>query len=330
MTVKGTVLVTGGAGYIGSHCALYLRENGWETVILDNLSTGHKESALGQRLVVGDVGDGALLDSVFKTRSISAVMHFAASAYVGESVTDPAKYYRNNVVNGLALLDAMRRNGVSNLVFSSTCAVYGNPERTPLTETHPKAPISPYGFSKLAFERMAEDFSSAYGLKPVFLRYFNAAGADPEGRLGENHDPETHLIPLAIQAALGRRGPVTVFGADYPTPDGTCVRDYVHVMDLADAHLKAMEHLLNGGAPSAFNLGSGTGYSVREVVAMVEKVGGKSVPVIEGPRRAGDPPALVASSARALETLGWKPRYAELEAIVKTAYEWHKKQVGSF
>lgn len=317
-----TILVTGGAGYIGSHCAKLLRREGWETLILDNLSTGHREAVPAGELVVGGIGDEKLLDGIFFTRDIAAVMHFAASADVGESVRDPAKYYRNNVADGLALLESMARHGVENLVFSSTCAVYGNPESVPIAEDHPLNPVSPYGFTKMVFERMALGLARSGGPRPVFLRYFNAAGADPEGELGEDHDPETHLIPIAIETALGRREEMTIYGDDYPTADGTCVRDYVHVTDLADAHLKALEYIMGGGAPDAFNLGSGDGYSVRQVIEAVGRVTGSPVRAVTGPRREGDPPELVASAEKAEKVLGWKPSYPGLEPIVETAHRW--------
>ncbi|MGK7346187.1 MAG: UDP-glucose 4-epimerase GalE [Candidatus Nitrospinota bacterium M3_3B_026] len=317
-----TILVTGGAGYIGSHCARFLRKAGWETLTLDNLSTGHREAALDGELVVGDIGDERLLDDIFSSGRIAAVMHFAASADVGESVRDPAKYYRNNVANGLTLLESMAKHGVENLVFSSTCAVYGAPQAVPIREDHPLNPVSPYGFTKMVFERMALDLARSDGLRPVFLRYFNAAGADPEGELGEDHDPETHLIPIAIETALGRREGMTIYGDDYPTADGTCVRDYIHVTDLADAHLKALEYIMDGGAPDAFNLGSGRGYSVRQVIQTVERVTGSPVRAVTGARREGDPPELVASAEKAEKILGWKPSCPGLEPIVETAHRW--------
>ncbi len=323
MTLKNkTALVTGGAGYIGSHCLLSLKEAGWDAVVIDNLSTGHKEAVLHGELIVGDIGDGGLLDEIFTTNTIDAVLHFAASVYVGESVRDPAKYYRNNTVNGLTLLEAMARHDVKNLVFSSTCAVYGVPERIPIDEDHPKNPISPYGYSKMVFERMATDFSRSSGIRPVFLRYFNATGADPEGRLGKDCEQEEQLVPLVLQTVLGKRDSLTIFGSDYPTADGTGVRDYVHVSDLASAHILALEYLANGGEPGAFNLGNGAGHSVRELIKTVEEVCGKPVNTIDGPRREGDPATLIGSSEKAFKTLGWSPKYADLKTIVETSYRW--------
>lgn len=325
-----TVLVTGGAGYIGSHCALYLREAGWNVVTMDNLTTGHEEAVLGGGLYVGDVGDEAALDEVFSGNRIDAVIHFAASLLVSESVSNPSKYYRNNVVSGFALLQAMLRHGVNNLVFSSSAAVYGEPDKIPIREDHPTAPINPYGMTKVVFERMAMDLARAYGLRPVFLRYFNAAGADPEGRLGEEHDPETHLVPIVVKAALGQGGPVSVFGDDYPTQDGTCVRDYIHVYDLADAHIRALEYLEKGGAPGAFNLGNGNGYSVTQVIDAVSAVSGVKVPYKIAPRRDGDPAALVASSEKARKVLGIDPKYPDIESIVETTLNWRRANPGGF
>lgn len=325
-----TALVTGGAGYIGSHCALYLQEAGWDVVVIDNLSTGHEEAVLGGAFYGGDVGDEAALDEVFSSHSIDAVIHFAASLLVSESVSNPSKYYRNNVVNGFTLLQAMLRHGVDNLVFSSSAAVYGEPDRTPIEEGHATAPINPYGMTKLVFERMALDMARASKLRPVFLRYFNAAGADPEGRLGEEHDPETHLVPIVVNAALGLGGPVSVFGDDYPTADGTCVRDYIHVYDLADAHIRALEYLEKDGAPGAFNLGNGAGYSVSQVIAAVSAVSGVKVPYKIAPRREGDPAALVASSGKARAVLGVNPEYPNIESIVETTLNWRKANPGGF
>jgi len=273
--------------------------------------------------VRGDILHRGELDEVFAEFKPAAVLHFAAFAYVGESVTDPEKYYRNNVAGSLSLLSAMRRAGCRNIVFSSTCATYGAPERVPLTEDHPLRPLSPYGASKLMIEQMLKDFGVAYGLNYTALRYFNAAGADPEGQIGEDHNPETHLIPLVVAAGLGRIPKVEIFGTDYPTPDGTAVRDYIHVTDLADAHILAVQKLMDGGKSAIYNLGTGTGNSVREVIRAVEKVSGKPVPVVEGPRRAGDSPGLYADSGAIIRELGWKPRYMALDAIVETAWRWH-------
>jgi UDP-arabinose 4-epimerase len=317
------ILVTGGAGYIGSHTCKALRAAGYTPVTLDNMVYGHDWAVKWGPLVRGDILGRADLDEVFSEYKPEAVLHFAAFAYVGESVTDPEKYYRNNVAGSLSLLSAMRRHGCSRIVFSSTCATYGAPERVPLTEDHPTRPMSPYGATKLMIEQMLKDFEVGYGLKHVALRYFNAAGADPDGEIGEDHDPETHLIPLVVAAGLGRLPHVTIFGTDYPTPDGTAVRDYIHVTDLAEAHVLSVERLLSGGASATYNLGTGTGNSVREVIRAVEKVSGKPVPVVEGPRRAGDSPGLYADSGAIIRELGWKPRFMDLDAIVETAWRWH-------
>lgn len=325
-----TVLVTGGAGYIGSHACQALARAGYHPVALDNLSYGHEWAVRFGPLVRADLLDRAALDRAFAEHRPEAVMHFAAFTYVGESVTDPGKYYRNNLATTLNLLEAMRDHGCARLVFSSSCAVYGLPQRLPLTEDHPQAPMNPYGATKAMSERMMADFGAAHGLRSVSLRYFNAAGADPEAGLGEDHDPETHLIPLAVEAALGRRGPLSVFGSDYPTPDGTAVRDYVHVQDLAQAHVAALRRM-EGGAmgevcAEAFNLGLGQGYSVAQVLAAVRAVSGREVPHSMAPRRAGDPPMLVAEPSLALRELDWKPQFTRLEDIVATAWAWHSRE----
>lgn len=320
------LLVTGGAGYIGSHYVLYERARGSEVVVLDSLVYGHREAVLDAPLVVGNVGDRELLDRVFREYQVDAVVHFAAFAYVGESVTRPDKYYGNNTVQTLSLLDAMRDHGVKHLIFSSTCATYGNPQYVPLDERHPQDPINPYGESKLFCERMMRAYDRAYGLRFAALRYFNASGCDPEGRIGESHDPETHLLPLVLQAALGTRGPVTVFGTDYDTPDGTCIRDYIHVLDLAQAHSLALERLRGGAESGFYNLGTETGSSVREVIEVCERVSGKPVPRLEGERREGDPSRLVASAAKAKSDLGWKPRYLDLTETVETAWRWESNR----
>jgi UDP-glucose-4-epimerase GalE len=317
------VLVTGGAGYIGSYTAKVLASEGIEPIVLDNLTTGHRRSIQWGPFVHGDVGDRDLVRRVLRDWRVDGVVHFAASAYVGESVRKPRPYFRNNVANTLTLVEEMLDAGVSRIVFSSTCATYGIPATLPIVEDHLQWPVNPYGDSKLFVERVLRAFGDAYGLSWVALRYFNAAGADPEGALGEDHDPETHLIPLVIQAALGQRPRIDVFGTDYPTPDGTAIRDYIHVSDLADAHVRALAYLREGGRSVALNLGSGRGYSVRDVIAAVEHVGGRPVPVRETLRRPGDPPALVADSKRARELLGWQPRYADLKQIVRTAWNWH-------
>jgi UDP-glucose-4-epimerase GalE len=291
-------------------------------VVLDNLSEGHRRAVRWGPFVHGDVGDRALVRGVVQQYRIEGVIHFAASAYVGDSVREPRTYFHNNVTNTLALLDAMLEVGLDRIVFSSTCATYGIPTTLPIDEDHPQRPVNPYGESKLFVERVLQAYAHAYGLRWVALRYFNAAGADPAGELGEDHGPETHLIPLVIDAALGRRSWVDVYGTDYPTPDGTAIRDYIHVTDLADAHVHALRYLLGGGASVALNLGTGAGHSVRQVIATVERVGGRPVPVQEAPGRAGDPPALVAAARQARQTLGWSPRLADLDLIVRTAWEW--------
>lgn len=321
------VLVVGGAGYIGSHTVRMLKTEGHRPVILDNLSAGHVEVArrLDVPIDVADLGDRAAVDRILAARSPDAVMHFAAFALVGESVGDPSKYYHNNVVATLNLLDAMRAAGVDTFIFSSTCATYGNPIRPFLDESHPQSPINPYGWSKLMVEQILRDYSRAYGLRHVALRYFNAAGASSDGLIGEDHDPETHIIPVCLQAAIERRDGVTIFGTDYDTPDGTCIRDYIHVDDLARAHIQAIEYLANGGASAMMNVGTGKGHSVREVIDCVEDVTGRKLKVTIGTRREGDPPVLVASANRVREILGWKPQYTELRPIVETAWTWFQK-----
>lgn len=324
-----TILVTGGAGYIGSHAVLALKAAGYDVIVLDNLVYGHRElveSVLQVELVVGDTNDRALLDALFAQRTIAAVLHFAAYAYVGESVLAPAKYYRNNVVGTLTLLEAMQAAGVSALVFSSTCATYGEPSVVPIPEDHPQAPINPYGRSKWMVEQILNDFAEAYGLRSVQFRYFNAAGADPQGRLGEDHDPETHLLPLLLLTALGKRESVSLFGTDYPTADGTCIRDYIHVSDLAMAHVLGLEYLLAGGETMAVNLGNGNGFSVREVIEMARQVTQRPITVIESARRPGDPPVLVGSSDKARQVLGWQPQYSDLQTIIEHAWQWHQKR----
>jgi UDP-glucose 4-epimerase len=327
----GTILVTGGAGYIGTHAVLALKQAGYDVLVLDNLVYGHRElvtEVLKVNLIEGDLSDRALLDQVFSTHNIQAVMHFAAYAYVGESVTDPAKYYRNNVVATLTLLEAMLAAGVKRLVFSSTCASYGNPQILPIPETHPQQPINPYGRSKLMVETILSDFDHAYDFRSVRFRYFNAAGADPSGLLGEDHDPETHLIPLVLQTALGKRSHISVFGTDYDTPDGTCIRDYIHVTDLAEAHVQGLDYLLKGGQTEVFNLGNGNGFSVQEVITAAEKVTGKPIPVVHTERRPGDPASLIGSAVKAREILNWQPKYAELEVILTHAWQWHQQRHG--
>jgi UDP-glucose-4-epimerase GalE len=317
------ILVTGGAGYIGSHAVRLFLARGHDIWVYDNLSEGHRRAVPADRLIVGDLSEVPRLDHALVLHRIEAVVHFAAFAYVGESVRDPGKYYQNNLVNTLGLMECMRRNGVGRFVFSSTCATYGVPTRVPITEEEPQRPINPYGAGKLAVERALADYAAAYGWGYAALRYFNAAGASPDGTIGEDHDPETHLIPLVLQVALGRRPHIEVFGTDYPTPDGTCIRDYIHVDDLAEAHLLALE-ALQPGKGLCYNLGTGRGYSVREVIRTAEEVTGKGVAVKEGPRRPGDPPALVAASEKVQRELGWRPRYAELRPVVETAWNWHR------
>ncbi|WP_040656584.1 UDP-glucose 4-epimerase GalE [Rubidibacter lacunae] len=328
---KPTILVTGGAGYIGSHAVLALQRQGYDVAILDNLVYGHRdiaERALKAELIVGDTSDRALLDRLFAERDIAAVMHFAAFAYVGESVAQPAKYYRNNVVGTLTLLEAMLAAGVKSFVFSSTCATYGVPDAIPIPETHPQRPINPYGSSKLMVERILSDFATAYGLRYVIFRYFNAAGADPHGLTGEDHAPETHLIPLILFAALGKRPSISIYGTDYDTPDGTCIRDYIHVSDLASAHVLGVDYLLDGGVSEIFNLGNGNGFSVRETIETARRLTEREIHVIEGARRPGDPPVLVGSSQKVRGILGWQPQYADLKLILSHAWQWHQKRHG--
>lgn len=325
----GTVLVTGGAGYVGSHACKALRSAGYFPVAYDSLEKGHESAVRWGPLERGELSDAARLDEVIRRHRPSAAMHFAAYAYVGESVLHPDKYYCNNVAGTLGLLDALRRGGVDRLVFSSTCATFGTPEVRAIDEDVPQRPINPYGASKLMVERILADYAAAYGFGSVALRYFNAAGADPEAEIGEDHEPETHLIPLALDAVMGRRGALTVFGSDYPTPDGTCVRDYVHVTDLADAHVRALRYLEGGGATCALNLGTGRGWSVDEVLDAVREVTGRAVPMVRGARRAGDPPYLVADATRAGQVLGWAPRFADIRQQVEHAWRWHQRRFAA-
>lgn len=320
-----SVLVTGGAGYIGSHACKALARAGYLPVVYDDLRRGHDWAVRWGPLEQGDVLDRARLDAVIAQYKPAAVMHFAGYAYVNESVSDPGMYYRNNTVASLNLLEAMRGSSVRRIIFSSTCATYGDPETLPIKEDAPQRPINPYGASKLMTERMIADFASAHGLGWVALRYFNVAGADPDCEIGEAHDPEPHIIPLVLDAAAGARPHISIYGVDYPTPDGTCVRDYIHVSDLADAHVLALRSLEGGGRSGAYNLGNNAGYSIREVIASVERVTGLRVPVVEGPRRAGDPPALVGDGGRAVAALGWTPRFPALDDIVRTAWAWRQK-----
>jgi UDP-arabinose 4-epimerase len=316
------VLVTGGAGYIGSHACKSLAQAGYTPVSFDSLIYGHRSAARWGPLEVGDVADRGRLDEVLERYRPAAVMHFAAYAYVGESVENPGKYYRNNVAGSLTLLEAMRDHGIDKLIFSSTCSTYGMPQAIPIPEDHPQRPINPYGASKLMVERMLRDFDQAHGLRSVSLRYFNAAGADPDGETGEDHEPETHLVPLVLDAAAGKRPHVTIFGDDYDTADGTCIRDYIHVTDLAEAHVLALQALDQGAATTAYNLGNGRGFSVKEVIEAARRVTGRSIPVGLGPRRPGDPPTLVGDAGKAIAQLGWRPRHAELSTIVATAWKW--------
>ena len=317
------VLVVGGAGYIGSHMVRRLADAGHRPVVLDNLSTGFSAAATTAPLVVGEMADSELVCQVLEDHSIDAVMHFAACALVGESVENPAKYYQNNIGATLSLLESMRRTGVKKIVFSSTCATYGVPRTIPISEREPQEPVNPYGFTKLACERMLSDYAHAYQFGYAALRYFNAAGAAPSGEIGEDHRPESHLIPIVLQVALGQREHISIFGDDWPTPDGTCVRDYIHVDDLGDAHLRALERL-EPGTEIRVNLGTGRGYSVREVIECCRQVTGHDIPEKVGPRRPGDPPELVADATLARQTLGWEPHYQELRPIVETAWNWHR------
>lgn len=321
-------LVVGGAGYIGSHMVKALLQAGHHVVTLDDLSTGYRDAVIGGEFIHGGLADEALLDRVFAAHRFDAVLHFASFIQVGESVAQPAKYYTNNVANTLNLLNAMVRHSVHNFVFSSTAAIFGEPQYVPIDEKHNVAPINPYGVSKAMVEQVLRDYDRAYGLKSVCLRYFNACGADPQGELGERHQPETHLIPLALQTLSGRRKDLTLFGRDYDTPDGTCIRDYVHIVDLCQAHLLALEHLKKSAASAAFNLGNGEGFSVAEVIAAVERVTGRTVPIVEGARREGDPARLVADASLVRKILGWKPQYAALDLIIAHAWAWEQKQAA--
>lgn len=317
------VLVVGGAGYIGSHMVRLLDRHGHDVTVLDNLSTGFAPAVTAGELVVGDMSDQKLVEGILGDKKIDAVMHFAACALVGESVTNPAKYYENNVVATIRLLDAMRATNVKNIVFSSTCATYGVPEVVPISEAEKQAPVNPYGFTKLVIERALDDYSQAYDFGFAALRYFNAAGASPDGDIGEDHDPETHLIPLVLQVALGQRDQITIFGDDWPTPDKTCVRDYIHVDDLGRAHMLALERLTPGTGLKV-NLGTGRGFSVKEIIETCREVTGHEIPAVIGERRAGDPPELIANAKMAKEVLGWEPEYAEPKGVIETAWKWHQ------
>ena len=317
------ILVTGGAGYIGSHACKALAKAGYQPIVYDNLLYGHEWAVQWGPLVIGDISDQQKLREVFETYKPEAVMHFAAFAYVGESVYDPAKYYKNNVVGTIHLLETMRESNIQSIIFSSSCATYGTPTQLPIPEDHVQNPINPYGKSKWMIEHVLADYEKAYGLQSISLRYFNAAGADPEGLIGESHDPETHLIPLVLDAASGKRPSITIFGDDYDTHDGTCVRDYIHVEDLANAHVLALKALQEGQKTIAFNVGNG--YSIKEIIDSVERVTGLNVPVEMGPRREGDPASLIGSAETIKQELGWNPRFPNIDDIIRTAWNWHQK-----
>jgi UDP-glucose-4-epimerase GalE len=318
------ILVVGGAGYIGSYMCKYLSLSGYTPIVLDNLVYGHRQAVKWGPFFQGNMEDSCLLDKIFTEFDIIAVMHFAAYAYVGESVVDPGKYYQNNVAATISLLQAMVKNKINNFIFSSTCATYGVPETTPITEQAPQQPINPYGYTKVMVEQILADFKNAHGLESISLRYFNAAGADPDGEVGEDHKPETHLIPLVLQTALGQRKQIEIFGDDYQTRDGSCIRDYIHITDLAQAHLLAVESLLHGESGDNFNLGNGEGYSVKEIVKLAREITGQKIPAKIVDKRPGDPAVLIGSSQKAKEILGWKPEFPEIEVILETAWQWHK------
>lgn len=324
------VLVAGGAGYIGSHTVAELIDRGEEVIVLDNLEKGHKEAVLGGKLVVGDLRDSGFIRNFFIENNIEAVIHFAAYIEAGESVIDPLKHYNNNVISTLNLLTAMKEAGVKKIVFSSTAATYGDPQNIPIRESDRTLPINPYGETKLAVEKALKWADNAYGIKYIALRYFNAAGAHVSGAIGEDHSPETHLIPIVLQVAAGKRNEINLFGSDYDTPDGSCVRDYIHVTDLAQAHLLALESLRSGNNSNAYNLGNGKGFSNKEVVNIAREVTGKEIKAIDAPRRPGDPAILVASSSKAMDELGWKPEFTELSQIIETAWRWHKNKPNGF
>ncbi|MEK3882337.1 UDP-glucose 4-epimerase GalE [Paenibacillus sp. PL2-23] len=324
------VLVTGGAGYIGSHTAAALLERGEEIVVVDNLQQGHRDALLGGKLYVGDLRDGEFMDTVFRENNIDAVIHFAANSLVGESMKLPGKYYHNNVYGTLCLLEKMNEHGVNRIVFSSTAATYGEPENVPIDEYDRTLPTNAYGETKLAMEQMMKWFDVAHGIKYISLRYFNAAGAHASGRIGEDHRPETHLVPIVLEAALGKRPHISIFGDDYNTPDGTCIRDYIHVSDLADAHVLAVDRLRGGADSSIYNLGNGQGFSVKEVIEIARAVTGKEIPAVIEPRRSGDPAVLVASSDRARQELGWKPSRSKLEDIIRSAWAWHVEHPSGY
>jgi len=316
-------LIVGGAGYIGSHMVKHLASHGHDVVVLDDLSTGHRKSVVAGKFIQGDLGDQDLIEEIFSTAKIDCVMHFAAFSLVGESVERPLTYYNNNSAKTTRLLMAMVKHGVDKFILSSTAAVYGEPENLPIVETDPTEPTNPYGRSKLFIEKVLEDCDAAYGLKYISLRYFNASGASENGEIGEDHFPETHLIPLVLQVALGQRKSIEIYGTDWDTPDGTCIRDYIHVIDLAEAHILAAQRLMDGGESEVFNLGCQSGYSVREIISIAREVTGKPIPAVESARRPGDPARLVASSEKIKSELGWCPRYDDPERIIATAWKWH-------
>jgi len=322
------ILIVGGAGYIGSHVNKELNKRGYETVVFDNLIYGHKEAVKWGAFEYGDISNTNRLEEVFKKYKIDAVFHFSAFAYVGESVGNPAKYYQNNVAATINLLNVCVRYGVKNFVFSSSCATYGVPETVPITEAMSQNPINPYGRTKYIVEQILRDYESAYGLHSICLRYFNAAGCDPDCEIGENHDPETHIIPKVLDAAIGKDAQIKVFGNDYPTKDGTCVRDYIHVLDLADAHIKALEYMKKENKSDCINLGTSEGISVLEIIEAARRITGKEIKVSFEERRAGDPPALIGSNKKAHDVLGWQPKYSDVDNIIKTAWNWHKKLNG--
>ncbi|RJP74733.1 MAG: UDP-glucose 4-epimerase GalE [Candidatus Abyssobacteria bacterium SURF_17] len=327
MTSKN-ILVTGGAGYIGSHTVKELLRRGYEPIIIDNLSTGYRKLVVGGEFIQADLRNPDAVRQIFSGHRINAVIHFAASCYVGESVEKPMMYYENNVLCGMNLLAAMLAHDVRCIIFSSSAAVYGNPIHVPIREEHPQNPINPYGQTKSLFEDILRSHERLYGMQFVSLRYFNAAGCDPEAEIGETHEPETHLIPLALDVAVGRTPNLRVFGTDYDTPDGTCIRDFIHVCDLADAHIRTLEYLMDGGASAVFNVGTGTGHSVREIIRAAERVTGRSIPAVNAPRRPGDPPSLVASAEKLKGAIGWTAQHSALDEILSTAWNWHKKLRG--
>ena len=327
---KINILVVGGAGYIGSHMCKYLSKNNYQPIVLDSLVYGHAQAVKWGPLIKGSVQNTDLLKKIFAEYNIAVVMHFAAFTYVGESVENPGKYYNNNVAATISLLDEMVNSNISNFIFSSSCAAYGNPVEIPITENHPQNPINPYGRTKLMVEQILDDYENAYGMKSVSLRYFNAAGADPDKELGEDHQPETHLIPLVLQTALGQKENIHIFGNNYPTTDGTCIRDYIHINDLAQAHLLALERLLNNLPGGKYNLGNGNGYSVKEVIETACQITGRNIPLQITDRRAGDTAILIGSSKKAVKELGWKPKYPDLNTIIETAWAWHKNHPGGY